>query len=113
MPYLRFQSNVHAAEVDGLGPLLSARLAELLGKPEAYVMVSLIPSQTMLFAGSDEPCAMIEIKGIGLTEAQAKSCTAALCELVAASTSIPAARTFVQFTDVSRTMWGINGETLG
>src|SRR5260370_42102301 len=44
---------------------LSSTFAQLLGKPERYVMTRLAPRSPMTFAGSPDPACYVEIKSIG------------------------------------------------
>ena len=90
---------------------LSAELAKLTGKPEAYVMTMLETGVPMTFAGTDEPCAYVEVKSIGSLRPQAM--TAAFCELIEARTGIPSNRVYVGFEDVQARCWGWNGNTFG
>ena len=90
---------------------LSAELAKLTGKPEAFVMTMLQTGVPMSFAGSDEPCAYIEIKSIGALRPSEMSAT--FCELIQARTGIPAKRVYIGFDDVQAGCWGWNGNTFG
>ena len=90
---------------------LSAELAKLTGKPEAFVMTMLQTGVPMSFAGSDEPCAYIEIKSIGALRPSEMS--ASFCELIQARTGIPAKRVYIGFEDVQASCWGWNGNTFG
>ncbi len=67
MPLLRIQTNqpVEQAKRQELLSIASRLVAEQLGKPEQYVMVSLEPDHSMLFAGLDSPLAYLELKSIG------------------------------------------------
>jgi phenylpyruvate tautomerase PptA (4-oxalocrotonate tautomerase family) len=82
-----------------------------LGKPEKYVMVTIAPMQPMVFAGSDAPCAYLELKSIGLPTNKTKDLSAALCQLVHDSTGIKADRIYIEFFDAPREMWGWNEGT--
>ena len=85
--------------------------AELLGKPEAYVMVSVETGANMLFAGTDEPLAYLELKSIGLPQSITAPASRALCNLVAGETGIATNRIYIEFTDAPRHMWGWDGDT--
>ncbi len=86
-------------------------VAEALGKPEEYVMVSFEPSSAMLFAGSAEPAAFLELRAIGLPVKKAGDLSRLLCELVAGELGISGERVFINFADVPANLWGWNGET--
>jgi phenylpyruvate tautomerase len=113
MPFLKIRTNQRLAESakKSLASRASARVAELLGKPEAYVMVSVETDANMLFAGTDEPLAYLELKSIGLPQSITASASRALCELVAEATGVATNRIYIEFTDAPRHMWGWNGDT--
>ena len=90
---------------------LSAELARLTGKPEAYVMTMLQTGVPMTFAGSTDPCAYVEIKSIGALRPSEMSST--FCELIQARTGIPARRVYIGFENVQASCWGWNGDTFG
>lgn len=113
MPYLNIQTNLPVSGV-ACGTLLkksSSLAAELLGKPEEYMMVALKDDVPMLFAGSDAPTAYLELKSIGLNPDKTKTLSKALCELVETELKIPSDRVYVKFNDAQRSMWGWKGST--
>ena len=90
---------------------LSAALAKLTGKPEAFVMTMLQTGVPMTFAGSAEPCAFVEIKSIGALQPSEMSRT--FCDLIEARMGISAKRVYIGFEDVQPSCWGWNGNTFG
>jgi phenylpyruvate tautomerase len=113
MPFLKIQTNQRLAETaaKSLASKASGRVAELLGKPEAYVMVSVEIGTAMQFAGTDEPLAYLELKSIGLPQSITSSVSRSLCDLVAGETGVPVNRIYIEFTDAPRHLWGWNGDT--
>ncbi|GMR21452.1 MAG: phenylpyruvate tautomerase MIF-related protein [Gammaproteobacteria bacterium] len=113
MPYLRIQTNLELSEAkkNAILPLASNVVSSELGKPENYVMVSFAPPQPMMFAGSNEPCAYLELKSIGLPESRTKHLSSVLCRLMESELELAADRVYVEFTDAARSMWGWNGGT--
>ena len=113
MPLLKIQTNkvVEPATAKTLIADASAAVADLLGKPERYVMVSLEHNPAMLFGGSDEPLAYLELKSIGLPESQTTEMSRSLCELLNKALDLPADRIYIEFADAPRSMWGWNGGT--
>lgn len=113
MPFLRIETNqpLEADRRAGLLAAASAGVASLLGKPERYVMVSLAHNPDMLFAGSAEPLAYLELKSIGLPRARTAELSAALCALMDEHFGIPADRVYIEFADADRALWGWNGAT--
>jgi phenylpyruvate tautomerase PptA (4-oxalocrotonate tautomerase family) len=113
MPFLKIQTNHPLAQADArsLAAKSSRMVAELLGKPEAYVMVSVETVTAMQFAGTDEPLAYLELKSIGLPKTITSPASRALCDLVAGETGIATNRIYIEFTNAPRHMWGWNGDT--
>jgi phenylpyruvate tautomerase PptA (4-oxalocrotonate tautomerase family) len=113
MPFLKIQTNrlLPEPEAKTLAARASALVAEQLGKPERYVMVSVENNNAMQFAGTDAPLAFMELKSIGLPESATAGISSALCRLVAAETGIEPERIYIEFADAPRKMWGWNGST--
>ncbi|HHH38885.1 MAG TPA: hypothetical protein ENK50_04845 [Sedimenticola sp.] len=113
MPLLKIMTNLEIPP-ERRQPLLetaSARVAEMLGKPESYVMVALEPGRPMRFAGSDAPLAYLELKSIGLPREGTRDLSAKLCGLISGELGIPANRIYIEFSNAERDMWGWNGAT--
>ena len=113
MPYLNIRTNqrLPGPAAKTLASKASARVAELLGKPEAYVMVSVEHNAAMQFGGSDAPLAYLELKSIGLPQSITAATSRALCDFIARETGMAANRIYIEFTDAPRQMWGWNGDT--
>ena len=113
MPLLTIRTNVPIdAERRGeLTKKASALVAGQLGKSERYVMVLLQDDQALIFAGSADPCALLELKSIGLPEDRTAEISHALCSLVADETGIAADRVYIEFGNAQRHMWGWNSAT--
>ncbi|MCX6943755.1 MAG: phenylpyruvate tautomerase MIF-related protein [Opitutales bacterium] len=114
MPYLKIQTNLPIGKKSQQTILrnASALVARELDKPEEMVMIALQPDTTMLFAGSDEPVAFLELKSVGLPARGTKRLSLALCELIEEHLGITTDRVYVKFIDVNRGMWGWKGDTL-
>ncbi len=114
MPFLCIETNhpfAHEDEEASLAREASRLVSSLLGKPEQYVMVSIRSTPTMLFAGSAEPLAYLELKSIGLPTARCQELSSELCAFLQSSLKIPQDRVFINFSDVERSQWGWNGST--
>jgi len=113
MPYVKIQSNKTIDEPTGKALLskVSRLTAEGLGKPESYVMVALEPTVPMIFAGTDEPLAFLELKSIGLPESKTSELSSALCNAMEETLGINKDRVYIEFSDAPRKMWGFNGGT--
>lgn len=113
MPLIRVETNAElpAATADVLLAELSRAAAQVLGKSETYVMVSAQSGSPMLFGGSPEPAAFLDVRSIGLSEDQARPLSHALCDLVNRHVGVATERVYINFTDMPRRMWGWNGAT--
>jgi hypothetical protein len=60
----------------------------------------------MLFAGSDDPIAYLELKSVGLPGRKTKKLSQALSALIEAHLSIVPGRVYVKFIEVSLGRWG-------
>src|SRR5262245_52776423 len=113
MPYLMIQTNLPLGKKAERSILKNAStlVSELLGKPESFVMVALQTDTPMLFAGSDDPVAFLELKSIGLSARKTKDLCEALCQLIDGHLGILRDRVYVKFIDVKGAMWGWKGDT--
>jgi phenylpyruvate tautomerase PptA (4-oxalocrotonate tautomerase family) len=114
MPYLKIQTNLPVGKKSEQTILrnASALVAIELDKPEEMVMIALEANTTMLFAGSDDPVAFLELKSVGLPGRKTKKLSRALCGLIEEHLGISKERVYVKFIDVNRGMWGWKGDTL-
>lgn len=113
MPLLKILTN-HLLPLEQRPILLkraSEAVAEILGKPERYVMVSLEHNLDMMFAGTDAPTAYLELKSIGLPAERTQDLSARLCGLIEDDLDIPRDRVYIEFADAARHLWGWNGTT--
>lgn len=113
MPCLSIQTNrdLNADKLSELLTRASRTVAEILAKPERYVMVTVVRNDAMLFAQSDAPLAYLELKSIGLPEASTPDLSQALCRLVHELLAIDTDRIYIEFTNAPRHLWGWNGGT--
>uniref|UniRef100_K3WCT1 L-dopachrome isomerase n=1 Tax=Globisporangium ultimum (strain ATCC 200006 / CBS 805.95 / DAOM BR144) TaxID=431595 RepID=K3WCT1_GLOUD len=112
MPYVVVTSNVAASGVSATPAMaaISRALAAALSKPETVVMVQLCLDTPMLFAASDAPCAMIQLRSIGKVDLEHNPTTvAALTDVVSQVLSVPADRIFMNLDDIERTNWARSG----
>jgi phenylpyruvate tautomerase PptA (4-oxalocrotonate tautomerase family) len=112
MPYLKIQTNLPLSEKAEETILKSASglVAKELEKPESFVMVALQGDTPMLFAGTADPVAFLELKSVGLPGRKTKILCQALCELVEQHLGIAKERVYVKFLDVNHSMWGWKGD---
>lgn len=115
MPYLKIQTNLPVAqkEIPDLLRAASKLISSKLGKPEDYVMVHMVGGQSLIFAHSDDPCAFVELKSLGLSEHQGDLLSDAICGFLKESMGIPPARVYIEMSNHPPKLWGWNGETFG
>ena len=113
MPYLKIQISceLEPEKSKALLARASRTVASELGKPEQYVMVELATNPAMLFAGTDEPSAFVELKSIGLPAGKTKTLSRVLCALLEEATGIAATRIHIEFADAQGSHWGWNRST--
>jgi phenylpyruvate tautomerase len=113
MPLLKIQTNT-AIDDEKTQPLLktaSQRIAAALNKPEQYMMVSLESDLSMMFAGTSQPTAFVELRGIGLRTARMGELSRLICELVESELGVARQRIYINFADVPASHWGWNAQT--
>lgn len=66
MPYLEINTNTTIDNCSEIAEQASKLTADILGKPESYVMVKISPEQTLLFAGSNAPVFVINTIGVNV-----------------------------------------------
>lgn len=113
MPTLRILTNVQVAAEDRADLLARASRteSELLSKPESYVMVILEDGCDLIFAGTSEPAAYLELKSLGLPELKTAHYSRSLCDLLADALGIPVERVYIEFAAPPRHMFGWNSGT--
>ncbi len=94
-----------------LASRLSRFTAEATRKPEQWVMTLLNDGKTMTFAGHDTPCAFVEFKSIGLSDADMPGISAGLCALLQAQLGLDPARIYIEFAATEPQRWGWNSTT--
>jgi phenylpyruvate tautomerase len=115
MPLLKLETTVVLPEdkQKALLASLSKTVAEIIGKPEQYVIVA-ASQAAMLMSGNPGEAAFVDVRGIGgLTGEVNRKLTLQVCELLAAFLGIPQVRIYLNFTDVEAANWGWNGSTFG
>jgi phenylpyruvate tautomerase len=113
MPYFSIETNqtIDQASNRELMKKTSAFIAELLGKPESYVMFAIKPVTSLIFAGSDKPTAFVRLKSIGLPKERCPDLSEKICSFVEQELEVPPNRIFIDFKDLEREMFGWNGKT--
>ena len=111
MPVLQVTTNVSIDDTRAFAQQASALTAEILGKPESYVMVNVNSDAALIFAGTDDPCAHLMLKSLGLPEAETRAFSQKLCTFLEQRLAVPASRTYIEFISPERHMFGWNNAT--
>jgi phenylpyruvate tautomerase len=113
MPYLKIETNksLDEAAVQALLKKSSLFTATLLNKPEKWIMVSIYQGVAMMFDGSAEPVAYVELKSISLTPDSCAALSKSLCEFLNAELGVSPERAYVEFWNINGKMFGWNGGT--
>ena len=113
MPVLQITTNQAIDDSGALAREASKLTADMLGKPESYVMVNINAEADLIFAGSSEPCARLMLESLGLPESETKSYSETLCGFIEQHLGIPPSRTYIEFISPERHMFGWNNSTFG
>lgn len=111
MPFIKVETNVTAADKTGTAKALSALAADLLGKPEQYVLAVLEDGKTLLHGGTADPAAYVILDSIGLPEGKTPELSASICSFLESALGIPGDRVYIAFGNIERHLFGWNGAT--
>ncbi|EDO37697.1 predicted protein [Nematostella vectensis] len=113
MPILEIQTNVPAANVpDNFLKESTTLLAGLVGKPESYVLVCIEPGLRLMFGGTTEPAAIVNLTNIGQHDpATTKHRSKVISNHIQKTLGVPADRMYIIFHDKQRFEVGYNGAT--
>jgi len=115
MPLLKLETTVSLSDPQRQQLLgsLSKIVAETIGKPEQYVMVTISPS-AIVVSGKPGDAAFVDIRSIGGLNAGVNRLLAQkVCALLVQTLGMPQDRVYLNFTDVEPGNWGWNGSTFG
>jgi phenylpyruvate tautomerase len=115
MPLLKLDTSVALSDEmkRDLLPKFSRLVADTLGKPEEYVMVT-INSSAILMAGKPGDAAFVDVRSIGgLSLAINKQLSKNICTLLKESLGLAPGCIFLNFSDIDAANWGWKGSTFG
>lgn len=113
MPFVKLETNIAIRETAQaeLASKLSGLAANILGKPESYVMAVLEPGKMLVLGGTDEPAAFVTLDSIGLPEERTAELAGKICGFLETELDIPKKRTYIAFGNLKRHLFGWNGGT--
>ena len=115
MPLLKLETTVALSDDKRTGLLtsLSKIVAETIGKPEQYVMVSMSPA-AILMSGKPADAAFVDIRNIGRLSADVnRELSQKVCRLLNDSLGVAQDRIYLNVMDVAPSNWGWKGNTFG
>jgi len=115
MPLLALHTSapVPAESREALLKTLSTIVAETIGKPETYVMVTLSEGAVCM-AGEEVNGAFVDVRSIGGLSADVnRRISEQVCLLLLDRLQIPQERTYLNFTEVAASHWGHDARTFG
>jgi len=113
MPYFSIDTNqtLDQASTRAIIKKASVFIADLLNKPESYVMASIKPDTPLAFGGTHDPAAFVRLKSIGLPTDRCAEFSEKICGFVDRELVVSKDRVFIDFKDLDRNMFGWNGKT--
>jgi len=111
MPFIKVETNVTASDKTGTAKALSSLAADLLGKPEKYVLAVFEDGKTLLHGGTAAPAAYVILDSIGLPEGKTGELSASICSFLESALGIPGDRVYIAFGNIEGRMFGWNGST--
>mmetsp|Transcript_44894 Transcript_44894/g.141349 ORF Transcript_44894/g.141349 Transcript_44894/m.141349 type:complete len:118 (-) Transcript_44894:107-460(-) len=116
MPSLVISTNVKVDSSDKKKELmtkLTQVVAKTLGKPDSYVAIQINDNQSMMWGGSDEPCALCQLASLGsINGKNNKAVSKEVCNLLQEEPfGIRSNRVYIEFRDVPRENMGYDGST--
>lgn len=110
MPYIATTTSVklNDAKRSALQQAMGEAIRLIPGKSEAWLMLSWKDETPMAFQGSQEPCAICEVKIYGkASPADYDRLTGALCDIMAKHAGVPSSRVYVTYQEIDN--WGFDG----
>ena len=111
MPLLEIFTNTVVDNEQVIATKASKLVTEILNKPESYVMVRVQTEQSLLFAGSNEPAALVQLKSLGLPEKNTSELSSSICDFISTEFNINSTRIYIEFSSPERHMWGWDKRT--
>ena len=109
MPFISTKTNVSISkEQETALKTEFGKAISLIGKSEAWLMLSFAGGSSLWFKGSDSPAAIAEVKLYGSASASAyDALTGKLTEIISRILGVPAGRIYVKYEEVR--YWGLSG----
>lgn len=114
MPYFSIETNeqIDSAVNEDLMKKATKFLAEMMGKPEHVIMVTIKPGMPYVFGGLGDPAAYVRIKAVSLERDKCPEFSKKVCDFLEGEIGVPKDRVFIEFVDIDPKIFGFNGSTL-
>jgi phenylpyruvate tautomerase PptA (4-oxalocrotonate tautomerase family) len=116
MPLLKLQTSATVSDEkqQTLIAATSKLIAETIGKPEQYVMVTLETKVPIMMAGKQGDAAFADVRSIGgLNNSVNKEISQKLAAALQEHVGVAADRVYLNFTAMTAENWGWRGGTFG
>lgn len=115
MPYCQIVTNktLERSESERMARAASALVAEMVGKPESYVMVRVEANSVLIFGGDDEPTCFVSLASLGLPHSETGNYSRIVCDFIHQELDIATDRVYIEFSSPERHMWGYDRRTFG
>ena len=110
MPYINFLTSVKVENKKKLVEEISILISYLTNKSKRFVMAKL-DDYCEIYFDDQGPCCVLEIKSIG--SLSPSDMAKPISDFVYEKLGIPIDKIYINFEDVSASMWAWNGRTFG
>jgi len=113
MPELIIKTNVAKSAIKStIINDLTKIISEILGKPEKYVSVVIIPGLWMSFGGTEEPCATCSFTSVNSFDAESnRRYSKVLMDFLTDALGVSNERMYIDFHRASREFMGYKSDT--
>ncbi|SJL04715.1 related to Macrophage migration inhibitory factor [Armillaria ostoyae] len=112
MPSLELKTNAVISDPKAFALEFSKESARILGKPEAYITVSVTPAPIITFAGTTDPAFTLLVTSLdNLSPEKNEKYSKELAAFLGKSLSLPHDRGYITFLDPGRAYLGYQSTT--
>lgn len=114
MPVIRIETSIRLDDDNKkiFAEKISSFASEILGKPEAVMMVTIFDGLIICFGATHEPSAYLELKSVGLKAEACGELSAKLCDFIHKELGINPSRTYIEYKNLDPAMFGWNNKAL-
>jgi phenylpyruvate tautomerase PptA (4-oxalocrotonate tautomerase family) len=112
MPVLKIETNQTLSD-DQTAALMEKStdmLCRVLDKPKTYMMVYIDSGCSMMFNGTADPFAFVQLRQFAFDKKQAAGIIAGISEFIVDELQVSPDRQYIQLTEMESTLFGWNGK---